>query len=148
MKKSLFIITVLAVMFFSLPAGGADIYKLSGTIRGLSGGYKAYLFLYNAAPDNWFSDGAYKKIIIFPSNIRDGKADYSFMLPKGSYAVAVFEDTNENQKFDLGGFFNTPVEPYGFYRRYRPFWRLPDFSDCALNLTGNFLNANVPLTRK
>jgi len=70
------------------------------------------------------------------------------MLPEGTYAISVFEDRNENQKLDFGGFFNIPREPYGFYRRYRSFWRMPAFSDCALKLSGNFLNANIPLAIK
>ncbi len=148
MKKTLFAITAVVILFLSFPCESADLYKLAGTIRGLSGHYKAYLFLYNAETDNWFADGAYKKLIIFPSNIKDGKADYSFMLSEGRYAIAVFEDTNENQKFDTGGLFGVPREPYGFYRRYRPFWRLPSFSDCALDLSGNYLNANIPLNKK
>jgi uncharacterized protein (DUF2141 family) len=148
MKKTLIAVTLLIALFLSAPAGSADFYKLSGTIRGLSGHYKAYLFLYTSPPDSWFTDGAYKKLIIFPANIKEGRADYSFMLPEGTYAISVFEDTNENGKFDVGGYFNIPREPYGFYRRYRPFWRLPVFSDCALKLTGNYLNANIPLAIK
>ena len=148
MKKKLFMITALVILLFAAPSGGAGLCKLSGTIRGLSGHYKAYLFLYNDETDNWFTETAYKRLIIFPANIKDGKADYSFMLPEGRYAIAVFEDTNENQKFDAGGLFNIPRESYGFYRRYRPFWRLPSFSDCAFDLSGNYLNANIPLTRK
>ncbi|HNY10989.1 MAG TPA: DUF2141 domain-containing protein [Candidatus Wallbacteria bacterium] len=148
MKKTLIIIAALIISLLSVPAGSAGFYKLAGTIRGLSGHYKAYIFLYNAGPDSWFANDAYKKIIIYPSNIKDGKADYSFMLPEGAYAVAAFEDTNDNQKLDVGGFFSVPREPYGFYRRYYSFWRMPSFSDCALNLSENFLNANIPLTRK
>ncbi len=38
--------------------------------------------------------------------------DFSFEMPDGIYAVAVYQDINENKQLDKG-WFNIPKEPYG-----------------------------------
>ncbi|MCP9756828.1 DUF2141 domain-containing protein [Lacihabitans sp. CCS-44] len=50
-------------------------------------------------------------------------------VPFGEYAIAVFQDKNQNQKIDknLVGY---PLEPFGFSRNFKPKFSGPDFSDC------------------
>lgn len=54
-------------------------------------------------------------------------------LPAGRYAVAIYQDLNDNKKMDKSklGF---PKEPYGFSRNYRPKFSAPKFEDCAIEL--------------
>lgn len=53
-------------------------------------------------------------------------------LDYGDYAIAVYQDVNNNGKLDTGGLLGMPQEPYCFSNNFRPMARLraPRFSDC------------------
>ena len=55
--------------------------------------------------------------------------NFSFDIPEGIYAVAVYQDINENGKLDKG-LFSIPKEPYGLSNNYRPKFSAPTFDDC------------------
>ena len=46
-------------------------------------------------------------------------SEFSFDLPEGDYAVAIYQDKNENKLLDKGRF-NIPKEPYGLSNNFRP----------------------------
>ncbi len=54
-------------------------------------------------------------------------------LKKGIYAVAVYEDLNENRKLDKN-FFGIPNEPYGFSNNVKPSFGAPSFEKCSFKL--------------
>jgi uncharacterized protein (DUF2141 family) len=56
-------------------------------------------------------------------------------LPKGLYAISVYQDLNGNNELDRG-IFGQPLEPYGFSGRDHPKFRAPDFEQCAFNYRG------------
>ena len=59
-----------------------------------------------------------------------GEMSLSFTdIPFGEYAIAVFQDKNQNQKIDknLVGY---PTEPFGFSKNFKPKFSEPEFSDC------------------
>ncbi len=60
--------------------------------------------------------------------------DFSFDISEGIYAVAVYQDINENKKLDKG-WFNIPKEPYGLSNNYRPRFSAPTFNDCKFKVT-------------
>jgi len=60
---------------------------------------------------------------------------FSFDLPEGVYAVAVYQDFNENQKLDKG-WFGIPTEPYGLSDNFVPIIGAPTFNDCKFRLAG------------
>jgi len=59
--------------------------------------------------------------------------DFSFDIPEGIYAVAVYQDINENKELDKG-WFNIPTEPYGLSNNYRPRFSAPTFDDCKFKV--------------
>ncbi|MEO8852257.1 MAG: DUF2141 domain-containing protein [Ginsengibacter sp.] len=59
--------------------------------------------------------------------------EFSFDLPRGDYAVAVYQDKNENRLLDKG-WFNIPKEPYGLSNNFRPGFSAPTFDDCKFKL--------------
>lgn len=63
-------------------------------------------------------------------------------LPPGHYAVAVFQDLNDNQELDRN-FFGIPKEPYGFSRVED--WGEPDFDEAAFDLpaTGKIIRIKL-----
>ncbi|HLO43620.1 MAG TPA: DUF2141 domain-containing protein [Leadbetterella sp.] len=61
---------------------------------------------------------------------QSGQMSLSFTdIPYGEYAIAVFQDKNQNQKIDknLVGY---PTEPFGFSKNFKPKFSEPEFSDC------------------
>lgn len=68
-------------------------------------------------------------------------ADTDFNLPAGTYAIAIYQDLNNNRKLDKG-LLGIPNEPYGFSNSYRPSFGSPDFDACKL-LIKNDESVNV-----
>ena len=63
-------------------------------------------------------------------------------LPKGEYAIALYQDKNSDGKCNTD-FWGIPEEGYGFSKNYRPKLFAPSFSDCKVDLT-----YNMPMTIK
>ncbi|GAA3918495.1 DUF2141 domain-containing protein [Hymenobacter algoricola] len=57
-------------------------------------------------------------------------------LPNGEWAVAITQDTNNNDKLDKN-FLGIPTEPYAFSNNIRPTLRPPDFNQCKFMVNGS-----------
>jgi uncharacterized protein (DUF2141 family) len=55
-------------------------------------------------------------------------------IPYGNYAVAVFQDINNNQTLDKN-FVGYPKEPFGFSNNYKPVISAPKFADCSFSFS-------------
>jgi len=83
-------------------------------------------------------------IRIDKNGLNTKKVPFMFQnVPKGTYGIMVFEDTNENKKFDMGMF--GPKEPWGMYRPVRPMFRKPGFDEFAFSLKKDITNINIKL---
>jgi uncharacterized protein (DUF2141 family) len=60
--------------------------------------------------------------------------ELSFAIPDGEYAVAGYQDLNDNGELDRG-LFNLPKEPYGLSNNFRPTWSAPSYDDCKFKVT-------------
>ncbi|HEV7330548.1 MAG TPA: DUF2141 domain-containing protein [Flavisolibacter sp.] len=54
-------------------------------------------------------------------------------LEKGTYAIALFQDLNNNGKLDKN-FFGIPTEPYAFSNNVKPRFSAPTYDDCKFSL--------------
>jgi uncharacterized protein (DUF2141 family) len=142
------LITSLALIFAAAETSRAgNSYRVGGMVRGLTGEHKVYVSIYT--DEGNYKDGiAMKSIIIHPEKIKEGKAEYYFLIPEGEYMIMVFEDRNGDGKLNYGGVFNTPREPYGFYRRFRPFLNSPSFDRLKFKLDKEIRAANINLIKK
>jgi len=59
--------------------------------------------------------------------------EFSFDLPEGNYAIAIYQDINDNKKLDKG-LFGIPTEPYGLSNNFRPKFSAPSFNDCKFKI--------------
>ncbi len=59
---------------------------------------------------------------------------FTFNIQPGSYAIAAYQDLNDNKELDKG-LFHIPKEPFGFSDHYRPRMSAPHFADCVLQIT-------------
>jgi uncharacterized protein (DUF2141 family) len=65
-----------------------------------------------------------------PEEMKRGKVSFQFGgVPEGAYGIRCFQDVNENQRLDRGGF--GPKEPWGVYRPMRPAFRGPKFEEIS-----------------
>jgi len=132
--------------FTYISNAGGNFYKISGRIRGLTGEHKVHVNIYSSARD--FKSGfASKSLIIYPDKIREGRGEYYFFMSEGEYLINAFEDINDDGKLNCGGFFNAPAEPYGFYRKFRPFLNSVSFEKLKFNLNKEIKNANITLIK-
>ena len=66
------------------------------------------------------------------------KMKIHFLLPKGKYAVAIFQDENKNGKMDTG-IFGIPKEPYAFSKNAKAIFSAPKFKKASFNVTNDTL---------
>ena len=57
----------------------------------------------------------------------------SFQVPYGTYAISIYQDTNDNGELDTN-FLGIPKEPIGFGNNYEPFGK-PKFESAAIEHT-------------
>lgn len=82
----------------------------------------------------------YEKSIVANGN----SVSITFDLPDGDYAVAVYQDLNNNKILDKN-FFGFPKEPYGFSKNFKPKLSAPKFSDCSFTLSGTEKKLGISL---
>jgi len=67
-------------------------------------------------------------------------------LPNGEWAVAITQDTNNNDKLDKN-FIGIPTEPYAFSNNVRPTLAAPDFNECKFLVNGPGKVVNIVLKK-
>ncbi len=65
-------------------------------------------------------------------------------LPVGTYAIAIYQDINNNKELDTNTF-GVPKEPYGFTRNFKPRFSAPDFTDVAVKIEGKVAQFTINL---
>lgn len=65
-------------------------------------------------------------------------------IPHGTYAVAIYQDENNNDKLDKN-FIGLPTENYGFSNNFTSKTRKPDFEEIAMTLDSDVLYFKVKL---
>ena len=121
------IVTISFQSFF-----GQQTYDLTVVVQGLENNDGVLQFgLYNEA-DKFPIVGETFKMVRVKTSANSRK--YTFIgLTKGDYAVAIYQDENNNDNCDKN-FFGIPVEPYAFSNDIRPKLSVPSFEDCSFQL--------------
>ncbi|MDB5281536.1 MAG: hypothetical protein JWO06_611 [Bacteroidota bacterium] len=68
-------------------------------------------------------------------------------LPYGEYAMAIYQDVNENGKIDKN-WVGIPTEPYGFSNNVIPHFKAPSFEDCKFDYNSDSPPVEITLIRK
>lgn len=93
---------------------------------------KVFIALFNSSkgfPDEGQA-AFYKKVL----DIKDKQASIILLLPKGTYALAVFHDENDNQKMDKN-MVGYPKEKFGFSNDPKITFSAPSFDECSFVIT-------------
>jgi len=107
-------------------------YDLSVVVTNLENNDGVLQFgLYNNAEKFPIVGETYKMVRVKTSG---ASRKYTFKgLPKGNYAVAIYQDENNNDNCDKN-FLGVPIEPYAFSNDFRPKLSVPSFKDCSFIL--------------
>ena len=89
---------------------------------------KMYIGIYNNEKD--FKDKKYYTGMV--TNVKSKTIRIVFRLPKGTYSVQMFQDTNDDET--MNSLFGVPLEPYGVSRNAKGF---PSFSNTRFKLDKN-----------
>ena len=93
-----------------------------------------YVHVYNAHQNFPKPPFAYRAIIK-----PDGKTTVTATFPNietGDYAVLVYQDSNNNGKFDRN-FIGIPKEPYALSQNFHPKMSSPKFEECKITVDPN-----------
>jgi uncharacterized protein (DUF2141 family) len=100
------------------------------------------LYFYNR-PAGFLKEGQYA----FSRAVKPGgqsSVTVPVELTPGDWAVALTQDTNNNDKLDKN-FLGIPTEPYAFSNNVRPTVAPPDFADCKFTVEGPGKVVNIAL---
>ena len=118
MKLNLKLFTIFLALFtlqgiLNISKADDHLHTVSGSITGCSTKHSVHVLIYE---ESGFNDrmNHSQEAIIEPTKSDSCSVPFSFNKPTGSYALASFEDKNNNGKLDF--FFFIPKEPAGFYK--------------------------------
>lgn len=126
-------ITVLFFLALCLPSSGFEqIEEVSLKLEILNvekTGTLYVTFCKNAG--EWSDNGSFNFEFATPAK---GKNTFTVSIPKGVYAIAMYQDNNGNEELDTN-FFGVPKEPYAFSNNIKPKFSEPSFEECKFNFT-------------
>ena len=133
--RGLFKIYCFVFMSFAMQLKAQQNFDLTVNVTGLENNDGVLQFgLYNNA-DKFPNVGETYKMTRVKTIGSSRK--YTFKsLPEGSYAVAIYQDENNNDNCDKN-FIGVPTEPYAFSNDMRPKLSAPSFEDCKITLERN-----------
>ena len=132
MKNTILILAILFSGIFSTNAQESETFDLTIEVKGIKENKgKIFIAIYDS------EENFLKKEIGVIAEVKDKKATGILKgLKKGSYAVSLFHDENNNKKMDTK-IFGIPKEPYGFSNDATGFMGPPKFQDAKFNLDSN-----------
>lgn len=117
----------------------ADAPQIRVTVNGVGSGGMLNVGLYNNDPDNFLFKKGRKRTVRIPATDEQHVVCMNLDQP-GTYAVAVYHDTNADRKLKLR-WNMMPAEPFGLSNNPENQTGFPKFSDSAFT-TGK-LGANI-----
>ena len=145
MKLNLKLFTIFLALFalqgiLNISKADDHLHTVSGSITGCSTKHSVHVMIYE---ESGFNDGMShsQEAIIEPTKSDSCSVPFSFNKPTGSYALASFEDKNNNGKLDF--FFFIPKEPAGFYKFSG--MGAPKFENMKIDVNGDINDIEIVL---
>jgi len=122
------------LLLFSLPLSAAVLQVYISGVDVVQGGY-VMVGIYDNEATFLKDDGRVAEAMLQVADAQEGRvmATFEKLTLDKKYAIAVFHDTNNNQKLDKN-FFGIPKEGYGFSNNARGFLGPPDFDEAGFLL--------------
>lgn len=123
---------VFLLLFVGTSSQAQSVYKLTVRVTGITEpGHKLYYAVYNKAENFPNTKGTYANGIVLA---KGAELNLALSYPRGTYAIALFYDENDNGKMDKGSLIPIPKEPYGFSNNPRITGK-PKFASCSFSHT-------------
>lgn len=145
MKLNLKLFTIFLSLFalqgiLNISKADDHLHTVSGYVTGCSSKHSVHVLIYE---ELGFNDGMNhsQETIIEPTKNGPCSVPFSFNKATGSYALASFEDKNNNGKLDF--FFFIPKEPAGFYKFSG--MGAPKFKEMKIDVNGDINDIEIVL---
>ncbi len=140
-KNVIIIICLSLLTFTSINAQDVNLADVTVVISNFeSNKGKAYVALYNSEA-SFLSKGFEATF----SKIENNTCTVTFKaVPKGEYAISMFHDENENNKFDTA-LFGIPKEDYGFSNNATGFMGPAKWKDAKFQINNTSITQNITL---
>ena len=145
MKLNLKLFTIFLSLFtlqgiLNISKADDHLHTVSGYVTGCSSKHSVHVLIYE---ELGFNDGMNhsQETIIEPTKNGPCSVPFSFNKATGSYALASFEDKNNNGKLDF--FFFIPKEPAGFYKFSG--MGAPKFENMKIDVNGDINDIEIVL---
>ena len=144
--KTVLFLTLLATSGLALGAGPAPAptaQTVTVVVTALASTQSVVKLNFYNAPEKFLKDGQQAfRLVVRP----DGKSEITVPveLAVGEWAVALTQDTNNNDKLDKN-FLGIPTEPYAFSNNVRPRFAPPKFEECKFTVAGPGKVVNIAL---
>ncbi len=106
--------------------------KLHITVTNLEKAGTVYIAIYDKPDCFGNPHKAIRKLVSQPE--KSSLTATAENLPQGDYAIAVYQDINDNKKIDKN-ILGIPTEPFAFSNNVRPIVSAPTFKQCKVLLT-------------
>lgn len=107
MKSQIFKITLLVFLLYSNNILAGNNYRLTVNVKGITT-IKGELYIAIYSGEENFQK---KAVAATRIKVKHSSESVSFNLPKGEYAITLYQDVNNNGRLDK--LFSVPIEPYG-----------------------------------
>lgn len=133
------------LVFAGLSLSTAFADTLTVEVRNVIEAGKMHLAIYDDADvfenDDGEKGGKTKGVVDgVIEDVTVGSVTYTFDLPKGTYAIGIFVDTNDNNAMDRT-FFGNPKEQYGFSNNAKGTFGPPSFEKASFSVNGDTLQS-------
>lgn len=127
MKKSITLIGMVLAFHSSFSQESCKLLVKVENIKSMKGSLKIAVFNHE---DHFLS----KEVMSDGRPIDANNMEFSFTgLGKGTYAVSIYQDENDNGKLDAN-FMGIPSEPYAFSNNAKGMFGPPSFEDCQFEI--------------
>ncbi|MFO7781235.1 MAG: DUF2141 domain-containing protein [Spirochaetia bacterium] len=143
MKRHAALLGLMLVVTLSASAGADHV--VAGTISGIEEDGELFVAIFDER--GWEATPDFQEGFVEGRSYRvesAGSVDFRIDgVPRGTYAVRAFLDTNGNQELDMGMF--GPKEPWGVYRASGPIVGPPRFRNLAFEVSSDVKDADFEL---
>lgn len=127
-----FILSTCICFVFSATLGAQNNSGLILKVTNVKAAKGNIMVAFYQSADNFLGDDIYKGVIIPVEST--GEIRYPINdLPKGSYAISIYHDKNENGELD-SNLLKIPKEPYGFSNNARGTFGPPSFEKAQIEI--------------
>ncbi|MGI4873976.1 MAG: DUF2141 domain-containing protein [Janthinobacterium lividum] len=132
--KTAALLSLLVASGLSLGATAPATQTVTVTVTALASTQSVVKLNFYNAPEKFLKDGQQAfRLILRPGG--KNEVTVPVELASGEWAVALTQDTNNNDKLDKN-FLGIPTEPYAFSNNVRPRFAPPKFEECKFLVDG------------